>query len=84
MTPSLILAALWVVLATIVAFLPMRRQYLPGVVLLVAAPLLIIWLGYDYGWWVSVLAFFAFVSMFRNPLIYLYARARGQNPEIPK
>ena len=84
MTPSLIIASLWVLLATIVAFLPMRRQYVPGVVLLVAAPLLIIWLGYDHGWWVSALAFFAFVSMFRNPLIYLYARARGQNPEIPK
>lgn len=84
MTLSLILASLWVVLATIVAFLPMRRQYGPGVVLLVLAPVLIVWLGYDYGFWLALLGTFAFVSMFRNPLLYYYRRARGEHPGIPK
>lgn len=84
MTLSLILASIWVVAATIVAFLPMRRQYVPGVVLLVLAPILIVWLGFDYGFWLALLGTFAFVSMFRNPLRYFYRRARGENPGIPE
>lgn len=84
MTPSLIIACLWVIASAIVAFLPMRRQYVPGITLLIAAPILIIWLGYDYGWWLSLVGLFGFVSMFRNPLIYIYRRLRGENPEVPK
>ncbi len=84
MSLSLILACLWAIASTIVAFLPMRRQYVPGVALLIAAPILILWLGYDYGWWVSVLGLGAFVSMFRNPLRYFWRRARGEKVELPK
>lgn len=78
-----LLAAIWVLAATVTAFLPMRRQMVPGTALLVAAPVLIFWLGHDFGWMVSVLAVGAFASMFRNPLKYLIARARGQNPALP-
>lgn len=81
---SLIIGCIWVVLAVITALLPMRRQYVPGVALLLLAPVLIIWIGVDFGWIVGLLATAAFLSMFRNPLRYIYARARGQNPEIPK
>ena len=84
MTYSLIIAALWVLVATFTAFLPMRRQYPLGVCLLAAAPVLIGWIGYDYGWIVAVLALAGFVSMFRNPLRYFYARARGKKPELPR
>ena len=84
MSWSIVIAALWVLIATVTALLPMRRQYLPGVTLLLIAPGLILWLGYDFGWGWSVAAFLAFASMFRNPLKYLFARARGQSPEIPK
>lgn len=84
MSWSVIVSALWVLAATVTALLPMRHQYAPGITLLFMAPLLILWLGYDFGWWWSVAAFLAFASMFRNPLKYMYARARGQNPEIPK
>ena len=84
MTLSAIIAILWVFAATITALLPMKHQYKPGVTLLVAAPFLIVWIGYDYGWFFGVLGLAAFVSMFRNPLIYLYRRARGEHPEIPK
>lgn len=83
MTP-IILSALWVLAATITALLPMRRQYVPGVTLLVLAPVLIIWLGYAHGWWLSLAATLAFVSMFRNPLRYFYRRARGEHVELPK
>lgn len=84
MTLSVIIASLWVLAATVTAMLPMRRQYLPGISLLVTAPFLIVWLGYDYGWWLSMAATGGFVSMFRNPLRYFYARARGERPELPR
>lgn len=84
MSWSLILGISWVFAATATALLPMRRQYLPGITLLIMAPVLIIWLGVDFGWGWSVAALLAFISMFRNPLKYFYARARGQQPEIPK
>lgn len=81
---SLVIGCIWVLLAVVTAMLPMRLQYLPAVTLLVLAPVLIIWIGIDFGWIVGVLAFAAFVSMFRNPLRYIYARLRGEKPEIPK
>ncbi|WP_458790072.1 DUF2484 family protein [Yoonia sp. MH D7] len=83
MSYSLILAAIWVVLATVVALLPMRRQYVPGVVLLILAPVLIVWVGVDFGWFYGVIALAGFVSMFRNPLRYIWARLKGENPQVP-
>ena len=38
MNVTILLAIAWVFAATVVAFLPMRRQYLPGSILLAAAP----------------------------------------------
>ncbi len=84
MSLPLILSALWVLAATVTALLPMRRQYLPGITLLILAPFLILWLSIAQGWWIAVLALFAFGSMFRNPLKYLIARLRGERPELPK
>ncbi|MEJ6398433.1 DUF2484 family protein [Yoonia sp. 208BN28-4] len=84
MSGSIIFGALWVVASAIVAFLPMQRQYVPGIALLCLAPVLIVWLGIDHGWLVGLAATAAFVSMFRNPLIYIYRRLAGQNPEVPK
>ena len=51
---SVLIGALWVLAATITAFLPMRLQMVPGIALLVAAPVLIVWLGFDFGWLVGV------------------------------
>ncbi len=84
MSLPLVIGCIWVLAATIVAMLPMKYQYVPGVALLVGAPALIIWIGYAHGWFFAVLGLFAFASMFRNPLIYFYRRARGERPEIPK
>lgn len=74
----------WVFASALVAMLPMRHQYVPGVALLIAAPVLIVWVGAAFSWLAAALALFAFVSMYRNPLRYFVARARGQRPEIPK
>lgn len=78
------LCVLWVFASVGVAMLPMRHQYIPGVALLIAAPVLIIAIGIHVGWIASLVAVLAFVSMFRNPLRYLFARVRGQKPELPR
>lgn len=78
------LCVLWVFASAGVAMLPMRHQYIPGVALLIAAPVLIIAIGIHVGWIPSAIAVLAFVSMFRNPLRYMLARLRGENPELPR
>ncbi|MCI2393479.1 DUF2484 family protein [Aliiroseovarius sediminis] len=78
MSPSLIAAAVWVIAASAVAFLPMRRQFGPGFVLLAAAPVLIIWIGAAHGWIWSAIGLGAFISMFRRPLWYLSRKALGR------
>lgn len=78
------LCIFWVLAASAVALMPMRYQYVPGIGLLLAAPVLIAWIGFSAAPWAALLATCAFVSMFRNPLRYLWARARGLHPEVPK
>lgn len=78
MSAPLIAAALWVIAASAVAFLPMRRQFAPGLVLLVAAPVLIVWIGMSHGWLWSAIGLGAFISMFRRPLWYLARKTLGQ------
>ncbi|MGO4917698.1 DUF2484 family protein [Pseudogemmobacter sp. W21_MBD1_M6] len=84
MSAALILGCIWAVASAIVAMLPMRHQYVPGVALLIAAPVLLVYIGYLHGVWVAFLGLAAFASMFRNPLMYLFRRSRGERPEIPK
>lgn len=84
MSNVLIAACIWVFAAVVVAMLPIRRQYVPGLMLLVAAPVLIVWIFIAHGMWFGIAALLGFLSMFRNPLRYLWARARGQAPELPK
>jgi len=79
-----IVACLWVVASAGVAMLPMRRQYVPGVMLLAAAPVLIGWLWAVHGAVVGLIAVFGFVSMFRNPLRYFAKRALGMPVDLPQ
>ena len=74
----------WVFASAIVAMLPMRRQIVPGIALLVMAPVLVFLIWVQVGWWAGLLALAGFISMFRNPLRYFWARARGQAPELPE
>lgn len=84
MSLPLVLACVWVLVATVTAMLPMRRQFILGSILLLSAPVLLVWIGIAHGWiWVAA-GLAAFVSMMRNPLRYLVARARGQKPELPE
>lgn len=84
MNTGLVLAcSLWVIGGAVTAFLPMRRQMIPGSVLILSAPVLLVWIGMAQGWPWAVAGLLAFGSMFRNPLIYLYKRARGIAVELP-
>jgi hypothetical protein len=80
----MILCCLWALSSAAVALLPMRRQYIPGVALLIAAPVLIVAVGFQHNWGIAALGLAAFLSMFRNPLKYFYARLRGNHLEAPK
>jgi hypothetical protein len=82
-SPALIAGCLWVVASAVTAMLPMRRQMVPGIALLLAAPVLILWIGATHGWFWAAFGLFAFLSMFRNPLRYLLHRAIGRPVEIP-
>lgn len=84
MSLPLVIGCLWVLAAAVTAMLPMRRQMVPGLTLIAMAPVLIVWIGMAHGWWWVAIGFAAFASMFRNPLIYFYRRARGEDPEIPR
>ena len=86
MSLSLLLGCFWVVAATVTAMLPMRLVLfmVPGLALLIAAPVLIGFIGYQHGAIYAALGFAAFVSMFRNPLRYLFRRLRGEHPELPR
>ena len=84
MSLTLILACLWVIAATLTAFLPMRRQMIPGLALLIAAPILLGFIGAQYGWLYFVAGLLAFLSMFRNPLKYLVRRAISKPQERPE
>ena len=81
MSFSMIAGCLWVVAATVVALLPMRAQFPPGIALLLAAPVILTWLAMDHGVFVLGLGLFAFLSMFRRPLWYLARRSLGRFSE---
>lgn len=78
MSAPVIAACLWVLAGAGVAFLPLRFQYLPGGLLLLGAPGLLVWLGAVHGAWVALAALLAVLSMFRRPLGHLARRARGR------
>jgi hypothetical protein len=77
MSLPLVLGAVWVIASAFTAMLPMRRQMIPGIGLLIAAPVLLIWIGWVHGWLWVAFGSFAFLSMFRRPLIYFARRALG-------
>ena len=84
MSLSLILGGSWVLASALVAMLPMRFQYAPGLSLLLVALPLLGFIGYQHGFWIAGFGLFAFVSIFRHPLIYLWRRASGQLPKVPR
>jgi len=62
---------------------PIRYQYVPAVILSIAAPILILLIGIQVSAWIAIAAIVASILMFRNPLRYLWAKIRGQNLQRP-
>jgi hypothetical protein len=84
MPNPLTLGAVWVIVAAITAMLPMRRQAILGLPLLIAAPVLLVWIGLVHGVLAVSFGTFAFLSMFRRPLNYFARKALGLPlPELP-
>ena len=83
MSTSLTLACFWVLASTVTAMLPMRRQMVPGLALLLAAPVLLWFIAHQHGFWIFALTLMAVLSMFRNPLIYFARRAMGLPVSLP-
>ncbi|PWL33717.1 MAG: UDP-N-acetylmuramate--alanine ligase [Marivita sp. XM-24bin2] len=81
MTVLLWLSIGWVFASAVVAMLPLRLQYVPGVALLGAAPVLLIFIAHEYGFWPVAAAVLAVVSMYRNPLRYFWTRLSRQKVE---
>ncbi|SLN33494.1 hypothetical protein PEL8287_01624 [Roseovarius litorisediminis] len=80
----LLLGCLWIVAASVVAFLPMRLQYVLGLVLLITAGVLITLIGRQHGWFYALTGVAVLVSMFRKPLKVLTRKLIRNPPEIPK
>jgi signal transduction histidine kinase len=78
MSRPLIFGCIWVIAAALVAMMPMRLQYRLGFVLLLAAPVLIVWIGAVHGWPWAILGLLAFGSMFRKPLFHLARYLTGR------
>ena len=83
LSTPLILGCLWVIAVAATAMLPLRLQRYPGLPLLLAAPVLLVWIGRVHGWMWLAVGLFAFLSMFRRPLNYLARRALGLPVELP-
>lgn len=79
MSLSLMLACFWAIAATITALLPMRLQFPPGLTLLVLAPFLIGFIGYEHGAFLALVGCAGFVSMFRRPLIFYFRKWTGRD-----
>ncbi len=79
MSLSLFLASLWVLAATLIALLPMRMQFIPGLTVLILALPMLAFVAVQHGIWLCLLGVLAVLSMFRRPLIYYVGRLRGGN-----
>ena len=79
-----LLASLWALAVTAVAFLPMRLQMAPGLALLLAAPALIWWLAAVVGPLAATLGVLAVLSTFRRPLGALLRRLARNGDDAPR
>ena len=75
MPPALIAGCLWVLGAAGTAMLPMRLQFAPGLGMLLAAPVVMVWIGWSVAWWAGALMLAPVLSMFRRPLRGLWRPA---------
>lgn len=83
MTPSLIALCLWALAATATAFLPIRKQIIPGTILGLGGLAILAWVGAQNGWVWTIVGLLAFISLFRNGFKVIPMLIRGEKIEIP-
>ncbi|MCT8161032.1 DUF2484 family protein [Pseudoruegeria sp. SHC-113] len=85
MTPSLILACLWVVIANLIAMFPSKHHHWPAAYGLIAVGVpLLGWVTYQNGPWIGLAVFAAGASTLRWPLLYLGRWIKRQLSPAPK
>ncbi|PCD77571.1 DUF2484 family protein [Pseudothioclava arenosa] len=77
MTPSLIAACLWALIATLIALGPRRFHWRAAWGLIGLGVPLLGWVTYENGVLVGLLVMAGGMSVLRWPLIYLWRRLRG-------
>ncbi len=83
MTISLVLACIWVLVATAIALAP-RRFHWPGAWVLVALGVpLLGWVTLQNGPWVGLIVLAGGVSVLRWPVVFLLRRLRGKVSREP-
>jgi hypothetical protein len=79
MSASLVLAALWAVVANVLAMTPSRDAHWRAAYVLIATGIPILgYVTYQNGPWVGLIALVAAMSVLRWPVIYLLRRLRRQ------
>ena len=82
MTPALICAIIWLVVANVMAMIPSRDNLWQRAYFLMALGLpLLIWLFYQNGIFVGLLFLAGAISVLRWPMIYLARWLRGQGTD---
>ncbi len=76
MSTALILACFWVLAATGVAVLPMRRQRGPAIALLLAAPAILGWISIEHGGLIASACALGALSVMRHPARAILRRLR--------
>lgn len=72
MTPSLVAALLWAVVANVLALIPSRDNHWTRAYILIAIGIpLLGWVVYENGPWIGLLIMVAGMSLLRWPVFYL-------------
>ena len=77
MTLSLICAALWLVVANVMAMIPSKDNLWQRAYLLMAVGISLLgWVVYQNGLWIGLIALVAGMSVLRWPVVYLTRRVK--------
>ena len=77
MTPSLILALAWLVIANVIAMFPSKRSHWPAAYALLGVGLpLWVWVWVENGWFIALVILVAGGSVLRWPVLFAWRWVR--------
>ena len=72
MSMSLVLALVWLLIANVIAIFPSKDYHWRNAYVLIGVGIsLLIWVGWQNGFWVALIVLIAAMSVLRWPVIYL-------------